>query len=234
MKHIQGNSKSIVFAIVSAVAVSVTGCGPSFYTLRKEGEKAFLRGEPGPARYYYAQAYEQKPRHVDNLHDLGVCSFVLAKERLAQMNKAAAMRELDRAAGYFRAALDAEPANMACREGLNNTLELKGRYDEALADAKWAAENVGPSATQHIFLAKQLEERGDIDGALLRYRQAVAMEPNNAEAHVAIAKFLLRHNNEVAALHHLQAAYKLNPEDPWVADQLSARGATPMLASEPR
>ena len=57
------------------------------------------------------------------------------------------------------------------------------------------------------------------------------MEPGNAEAHVAFAKFLLRARNEPAAIHHLQAAYRLNPLDEWVADQLTARSAVLPLKS---
>ena len=113
----------------------------------------------------------------------------------------------------------------------NTALELKGQFDTALKHAEWAAEYVGPSARQYIFLAKELEERGDVDGALLRYRQAVAMEPGNPKAHVAFATFLLRAKDEPAAIHHLQAAYRLNPLDEWVVDQLTARSALPPLTS---
>lgn len=215
---------------VIAGAFMVAGCGPNFYTLRREGQRAMLRGEVGPAKYFFVEAEKRKPRDVGNLHDLGVCCEVLAKERFAQMNHAAAFDQLDRAVGYYRAALDAEPGNHASREGLNTALEMKGQFDEALEEARWAAKFVGPSAKQYDYLARELEQRGDVDGALLRYRQAVAVEPTNADAHVAIAEFLLRHRNEVAALHHLQAAYKLDHTNAWVLDQLAIRGAIPQLA----
>lgn len=188
-----------------------------------------LRGDVGPAKYFFVEAEKRNPRDVGNLHDLGVCCVLLARQRFAQMNHAAAFDQLDRAIGYYRAALDAAPGNQACREGLNTALELKGQFDQALKEAQWAAKFIGPSAKQYIYLAKELEKRGDIDGALLRYRQAVAMEPKNPKAHIAIADFLLRHDNEVAALHHLQAAYKLDPTNKWVAEQLATRGATPQL-----
>ena len=147
------------------------------------------------------------------------------------MNRPAALRELDEAIAYYSQALEIYPGHQASMEGMNTALELKGQFDTALRHAEWAAEYVGPSARQYIFLAKELEERGDVDGALLRYRQAVAMEPGNPKAHVAFAKFLLRAKNEPAAIHHLQAAYRLNPLDEWVADQLSARSALPPLTS---
>ncbi len=154
---------------------------------------------------------------------------MLAKEKFRQMNHPAAMRELDDAITYFSRAIDAHPGHQASIEGKNRALELKGQFDEALEQAEWAAEFVGPSARQQIFLAEELEERGDLDGALLRYRQAVAMEPGNPGAHVAFAKFLMRRNNETAAIQHLQVAYRLNPRDKWVVDQLVARSALPPL-----
>lgn len=223
------SSLLLIPSLIAGALVS-TGCGPNFYTLRNEGQRAMLRGDVGPAKYFLTEAEKRKPRHVGNLHDLGVCCVLLARERFAQMNHAAAFDQLDRAIGYYRAALDAEPGSHACREGLNTALELKGQFDEALDEVRWAAKFVGPSAKQHVYLARELEERGDFDGALLRYRQAVAMEPRNPEPHVAIAEFLLRHENEMAALHHLQAAYKLDPANGWVAEQLAVRNATPQLA----
>ncbi len=222
----------IVFvgSMVLLPALSIAGCGPSYRELRLEGQRAFTDGAYGTARILYAQADEKKPRRVENLHDLGACSVLLAREDFEQGNRAAAMREVDAAIAYYRQAIDAHPGNQACREGLNVALELKGQFDEALATAEWSVRFVGPSARQYLFLAEELRQRGDNDGAFLRYRQAVTVEPRSAEAHRAFAEFLLEHGNESAAVHHLQRAYLLNPRDQWVMDELIARKALPPLA----
>ena len=191
-----------------------------------------IAGSYGPARILFQQAEEKKPRRSENLYDLGMCSIMLAKERFAQHNHAAAMRELDEAVDFFNASIDAHPGYGPSIEGKNLALELRGQFDEALKSAEWAATFVGPSARQYMFLADELEERGDIEGALLRYRQAVSLEPQNRDVHLAFAKFLLRHGNEDAAVFHLQAAYRLNPSDSWVTNQLAQRGAIPTLASD--
>ncbi len=190
-----------------------------------------LQGMYGKAGRFFSQAEQARPRHIENLHDLGACSVMLARQAFEHMNHAAAMRELDKAIAYYSRALEVYPGHQASIEGKNVALELKGQFDEALEHAEWVAEFVGPSAKQYIFLAGELEQRGDMDGALLRHRQAVAMEPGNPKAHVAFAKFLLRHKNEQAAIHHLQTAYRLNPTDEWVLDQLAAHSAVPPLAS---
>ena len=214
--------------------LSASGCGPSYRDLRLQGQDAMLTGSYGPARFFFAQAEEKKPRHVENLHDLGTCSVMLARERFREMNHAAALREVDEAIAYYSSAIDVDPGFHASLEGKNIALELKGQFDEALEHAEWSAEFVGPSARQYVFLARELEERGDKDAALLRYRQAIAMEPSSASAHRAFAEFLLRNKNDSAAVHHLQAAYRIDPGDPWVLDQLVAHGAVPALAPERR
>ena len=218
----------VAIAVLPLVSV---GCARMQYReLRKEGQRAMLDGMYGSARVFLAEADEKSPRRVENLHDLGVCAMMLAKDRFEQKNRAAALREADTAVAYFSQALDVHPGHQASLEGLNKALELKGQFDEALAKAEWAAKVVGPSARQFVFLAQELDERGDVDGALLRYRQAVAVESDNFDAHVAFAKFLLRHHNEAAAVHHLKIAYRLNPRDSWVLDELASRGMVPALA----
>jgi len=233
MKTMSRTRRFGLVSLSAVIALPLVGCGPNYRELRIEGQNAFLRKSYGAARILYEQAEEKQPRRPDNLHDLGACSVMLARQRFEERNSAAALREADAAIDYYRRAIDAYPAHQASLEGLNIAQELKGQFDEALRTAEWAADFVGPSARQYLFLARELEQRGDTDGALLRFRQAVAVEPRNAEAHRAFAKFLLSHKNEAAAVHHLQRAYLLEPTDPWVLGELAARSAVPPLAQRP-
>jgi tetratricopeptide (TPR) repeat protein len=211
--------------LVFPACLAIGGCQkPHYFELRRDGLREMSKGDFVPAANLLAQAEHARPREVENLHDLGVCHTMIARQKFAQLNQPAALRELNRAIDYYRRTLDVQPGHMGATAGLNTALELKGEFEQALAEAEWAAKNVGPSAEQQIFLAKELEERGDIDGALVSYRQGVAMEPRNPAAHVAIAKFLLRHNNESAAIHHLRVAYELDPRNEWVVEQLAMRG----------
>jgi tetratricopeptide (TPR) repeat protein len=212
---------------VVVLAVLLSGCGPSYRQLRIEGQQTFLQGSPASAAVFFEQAEAKQPRQVENLHDLGACRVLQARAKFKQLNHAAAMREVDDAIRYYSLAIQVHPGHEASIEGKNIALELKGQFEEALRQAEWTAEFVGPSAKQYLYLARELQERGDKDGAFLRYRQAVAMEPRNAMAHKEFAGFLLRSNNEPAAIHHLQAAYRLDPRDEWVASMLTERGALP-------
>ena len=214
-----------------------TGCTAVDYQQKRfHGQSLMAAGTYGAARHFFNEAESIIPRRVGNLYDLGTCSMMVAKQRLAEKNDLAAKRELNTAIAYYSHALEVYPGHQPSIEGKNIALELKGQFDEALEHAEWTAQFVGPAARQYIFLAGEHEERGDIDEALLRYKQAIAMEPENADAHVAFAKFLLRTNNESAAVHYLKAAYRLNPTDSWTLEQLSSRGAVPVLdgATEPK
>ncbi len=214
-------------AITFATIFPLCGCnsGPSYDQLRYEGQVAMIEGKYGPARYMLQDAEEKSQRlRVENLHDLGVAHVMVSKEKFAQMNPAAAFRELDAAIDYYSRCIEAHPGHQACLEGKNIALELKGQYEEALKHAEWAAEFVGPSARQQIFLASELEERGDFDGAMLRYQQAVAMEPRSAGAHLAFAEFLKRHNQDSAAAIQYQEADRLASHGHRLANKAATQG----------
>lgn len=221
----------IIGTLWSAVSLTIlTGVGcstaPTFAELRLAGQRQVLNHNPGLAKRLFEEAHEQVPGSPHNLHDLGVCSMVLARELFEQRNYPAAMREVDQAIEYYSRAIQVHPGFQAALLGKNRALELKGQFDEALKQAEWAREFVGPSARQQIFLAHELEERGDVDGAFLRFRQAIAMEEQNPTAHAEMGKFLHRHKRTQAAIEHLQTAYRLNPNEPGVLRLLVDLGAS--------
>ena len=233
MNHVRRIFRTTLSAGVTCTLLATivsTGCvAVDYQQKRLHGQKLMAAGTYGAARHFFIDAESVRPRRVGNLYDLGTCSMMLAKQRLSQKNELAAERELDTAIAYYSQALEVSPGHQPSIEGVNIALELKGQFDKALEHAEWTAKFVGPAARQYLFLAKEHEERGDIDTALLRYKQAIAMEPGNAAAHVTFAKFLLRTQNEPAAVHHLKAAYRLDPTDPWTLSELSARGVVPVL-----
>ncbi len=203
------------------------GCGPSYSEVRSEGIGMMVEQGYGSARYLLLEADKIRRNQVENLHDLGFCSVMLAKKYFDEKDRVAGLREVDRAIEFYDRAIDAHPGFQPSLVGKNIALELKGQPEIALEHAEWAVRVVGPSARQYLFLATELEQRGDGDAAFLRFRQAVAMEPKSQPAHVAFAKFLLRHGNEEAAIGHLKYAYRLNPGDLWVKEQLAVRGELP-------
>jgi len=210
--------------VVLMMCVSFIGCVPNFRQYRVDGQRAFLDGRFAAARGDYRQALRLRPEDADNLFDLGSVCMVFARRALAEHQRPAATRELDRAIEYFSRSIEAHPGSQASLIAKNDALELRGKFDEALRDAEWAMTFVGPSARAHLFMADELEERGDFDGAMLRFRQAVAIEPDNPKAHASFGRFLLRLGDRKAAVDHLNRAYELNPLESGVAESLTDLG----------
>ncbi len=219
----------LLLPALSMTFFSATGCStaPTFEELRLAGQKQVVDHNLGVAKRLFEQAHELRPEEPYNLHDLGVCSMVLARDQFRQRNYPPAMREVDKAVEYYSRSINAHPGFQAALLGKNLALELKGQFDEALKHAEWAGEFVGPSARQQVFLAHELEERGDLDGALLRYRQAVAMEEQSPSAHAELGKFFYRQKRLDEAVEHLRTAYRLNPNEPDVQRLLRELGAAP-------
>jgi tetratricopeptide (TPR) repeat protein len=209
---------------IVVVTLAAAGCQPGYHQLRMEGRFALEEGNYAVARDCFERAEKQWPENAVNLFDLGVIAMRYANERARHGNRAAVLRELDTAVWYFSRAIDSHPGMQAALVAKNEALEQKGLFEEALDEARWAMNFVGPSAKSQIFMAREMEERGDWDAALLRYRQGVAIEPENAEAHAALAKFLMRRGKTRQALDHYESAYRLDPREPSYARALTDHG----------
>jgi tetratricopeptide (TPR) repeat protein len=208
---------------------SLSGCGNelSYGELRQLGQEKMIEQNYGAARLLLLDAREMVPEDPWNLYDLGDCNVYLAKEQFRLRNAPAAMDYVDDAVRCYGRAVNAHPGMQPALWGKNMALELKRQFESALEVAEWAAEFVGPSARGQIFLAHELEERNDPDAALLRYRQAVAMEPANAFAHAELGRFYTRINRRTEAVQQLRAAYNLNPAEPGVVEALRDLGEAP-------
>ena len=63
-----------------------------------------------------------------------------------------------------------------------------------------------------------------MDQAQLAFRQAVAVEPNNAAAHAELGLFYLRLGNKTEARESLRRAYELDKHTPGVTQALAQLG----------
>jgi tetratricopeptide (TPR) repeat protein len=214
-------------AVIAVFCLSGCYTGLSYNDLRTMGQEQMIQKRYGVARDLLSEAMEMKPEDPWNLYDLGDCCTYLAKEQFHRRNVPVAMNYVDNAVEYYSRAINAYPGMEPALMGKNMALELKQQFEEALSVAAWAATFVGPNARQQIFLAHELEERADLDAALLRYRQALSIEPESAYAHAQMGLFMTRIGREEDAITHLRTAYGLNPDEPDVLPALRKLGAEP-------
>jgi tetratricopeptide (TPR) repeat protein len=97
----------------------------------------------------------------------------------------------ERAMRAYEQALEVEPGNAGALEGLAHLRELTGDANAALAAIEaLAAKAKTPEAKaeQWMRAGRLLEGRGDLDGAIERYKAAIESNPKDASASAALRK----------------------------------------------
>ena len=86
---------------------------------------------------------------------------------------------------------------------------------EAALDAARRARALNPLAIEPLFVTAAAEEaRGDGRSALVRYVQAVELQPRNWRTWYELGRFELRTGREERAIRHLERARELDPLGP--------------------
>jgi len=220
--------RTVCFAALGVcVAVVVSGCGPVVGEINKEGLQEHDAGRYVEAIGLFKTALNKDITRPSTLYYLGRSYMYLAEDRFRAGNARMARRNLDDAVYNFDRAIAVFPNYEEAIRGKERALVLRGEYDKAMAVIKKSGELLGPSAKHKVMLARQYEERGDHDNALLAYRQAVIVEPLNAWAHAELGRFYRRLNRRQDAVASLTRAYRIDPREDRVAADLKALGGWP-------
>ena len=91
---------------------------------------------------------------------------------------------------------------------LANALDYEGRYD----DAVWAARYDPQWATAQLYLGDAYRQMGRNIEAIVAYKEAIRLKPDNADAHYGLGLSYLALKDRDSAQQEQQALQKLNPE----------------------
>ena len=145
---------------------------------------------------------EEKGRlHVITRQDPAAAPGTSAEEHSA---KALALEETDppAARSAYEATLKADPNHLEARINLGRLLHLDGR----LAEAEQVYRFGGQAEPFLVFnLAVLLEDLGREPEAIVAYREALALDPQFADAHFNLARLYERARDPKSSLRHLLA-----------------------------
>jgi len=211
----------------SLATLTVTGCGGPTDEIRDLNAKGLAEYRAG--RYTDAVAIFKKSAEKDRERPeasvyIADCYLAMSQERFKDGNIRGALRWCDSAIGQYDSAVSAFPGYSRAVQGKADALKLKGKHEAALAVADWAAKNSGLQSTKLILKGREYAQESDMDQAQLAFRQAVAVEPNNAAAHAELGLFYLRCGNKADAQEHLRRAYELDRTTPGVTEALAQLG----------
>lgn len=166
------------------------------------GEALKNFGEAEPARAEFQQAVALNPDFAQARVDLGLALLEVNdfKSAAVHLDKAIALlgRTPDSAyPRYLRAKIHAEHVEMQRAAALlQEAIAVQPQFAEAWSDLGWARKAM-------------LDE----PGALAAFERSVQIDPENAIAQLRLGSELLRQGRPKEAVHHLQAADRLKPND---------------------
>jgi len=199
-------------AVVIVAAFSLLGgCTVHPRILYKDGLRFYHQGKLTEAIAALTEAHERAPADPNISYWLGRCYLDLAEQNAKAGRTSAAMRFADKALLYFNLCLKIVPGHNLALEGKAKALKIKADRKDALAVADWIGRNLELSADSLIARGQAYEAAGELERAYVSYRQAVALEPENAHAHECLGRFLLKIGRKDEAVKHLQKAYRLKP-----------------------
>jgi tetratricopeptide (TPR) repeat protein len=114
----------------------------------------------------------------------------------------------------FREALKRDPKLLEARLGLAEELARTGRHAEAEPEFVDYLAHKSDNAVGFLGAGRNSLELGDLDTARQRFDRALALDSENGEVHIELAKFARLQGDETAALAHLDKAVALRPYDP--------------------
>jgi len=218
--------RSVMFAVLGGLAGSVLmGCAPDKKDLRAQAIDQFRGQQYVESMATLRQVLEMDRADAEANYYMGLNYQTMAARKFREGNTIAACRELDTAVLYYKQAVKSWPNYMAAIDAQNESLEARGRYEQALAVAKQATE-VNRGVSEHfIVLGNEYRERGDYDNAMRSYKTALSIDPNSAVAYAEIGTLYMRVGGRALAVDSLKKSYELNPRQTGVADQLAQLGA---------
>jgi len=205
------------------------GCNDVHPQIRyRDGLQDYQEGRLTEAIGNFEEAYKGQPGDPKTCYWLGRCYLDVARKQAAEDSVVASMAYADKAIFYFDSAIKVAPSYLQAIEGKAEAQRLKGDYAQAIETAK-DTNILTPTAATLIAKAKAYASGGDMDMALITYKRAAAVEPNNPVALEAYGRALLVAGERDRAIDYLRKAYTLKPSAGLLAT-LYDLGALPDVA----
>ena len=172
------------------------------------------------------QASPAPPRPVD---PKVLEAYIAGSYHLRGYSRGAGDDEVKKAQAYFQQAIDADPNFAAAYIGLARAHQilLQGSKDDLpimRRAAEKAVELDSSSSDAWVAVADAKRESWDRNGAEEEYRRAIALNPNNAQAHDGLGGILDTTGRLDEGWKEHQLAQQLDPNQDHLADALYQRG----------
>jgi tetratricopeptide (TPR) repeat protein len=133
----------------------------------------FMKGDQAAAHDEFARLFDQFPTTVNLHYFYGYLLYPI---------------DVSAGSAEFRRELEVSPSNATAESVLAWVLVLQNRAVEALPYAQRAAAQDPGLPSVQLVLGRALLETGDVKAGLVHLEKALALQPENLEVHLALAK----------------------------------------------
>jgi len=206
-------------ALAVVVALLLSGCGSFGRNENAEGVKLYQQGNYLGAVNHFQQALARQPGSPDCFYNLGATYHQQAKVF-------GRSGEWQAAEQYYHLCLARNPNHEACQRALSVLLVEEKRSPEAVALLEdWSRRQPGNPNPQ-IELARLCQEHGDLHDAENHLIDALAIDPANPRALVALGQVREASGDNAQALADYAQALAIDGRQPVVAARVASLGAT--------
>lgn len=211
-------SPLLVVAMVALCGLTA-GCGSMNKNENAEGVKLYQQGNYLGAVNHFQQALAKQPGNPDCFYNLGATYHQQSKVFKRPADLATAEQ-------YYHLCLARNPDHAACQRALAVLLVEENRGDEAIAQLESWARRRPTDPNPQIELARLCQEHGDVRMAENHLVDALAIDPNNTRALVALGQLRESSGDQAQALANYSRALSIDPRQPTVSAKVATLNAS--------
>jgi len=155
---------------------------------------------------HYREAVKSAPDYVMARNNLALC-LIQAGDRQAAIEQ-------------FREILRLKPGFEPARRNLSMLMAAQETMKRTTAGGSDPERAEGGSLNEHMRLGQEAVKRGDLDNAIVHFRRAVRIAPDDPGGHIALGLALAYRGEIDEAIRHFRLALKRDPENAEVQNSL--------------
>ena len=170
------------------------------------GNLLVRQGRVDEAIERYIAAIKSNPDFVEAYNNLGI-AYVKRGDR-------------QKAIEQFSAAVKINPGNLDAQNNLKMALQ-QNQVNASASTKQFAYSEGNSNFSGQMMAGTDLMKKGDLDGAIQHFKEALKIEPENINAHLSMGLALGYKRNFDGAISHFRAAIKINPRIPEIYNSLA-------------
>jgi tetratricopeptide (TPR) repeat protein len=198
----QGDSKAAEFHYLEALKINPDDKDTNI----NFGNLLVRQGRLDEAIERYINAIKSKPNFAKAYNNLGI-AYVQRGDR-------------QKAIEQFSTAVKINPSYLDAQNNLKMALLQKQVKESASTKQSADSEDISTFSGQ-MMVGTSLMKKGDLDGAIKHFQEALKIEPENINAHVSMGLALGYKRNFDGAISHFRTAIKINPRIPEIYNSLA-------------